>query len=160
MLANNNHNIENTKKNDPNNNTDETDKKDTLLEIDLDGLKIMNNFPVLNFGISKVNDSLKCRTHSQDDGVCLSLSHCPTLIFNIDNFRKSICFANPVTPGVCCPKNLIIYNYTNTNTNTNVNSNIQFNGNNIQPSNTNLPSENYKNDIIDVNGKFTVISKL
>ena len=44
-----------------------------------------------------------CTTPSGNSGKCLDLSGCPSLLFDLSNLRKSLCFKALFVPGVCCP---------------------------------------------------------
>lgn len=44
-----------------------------------------------------------CTTPIGNPGKCLDLSGCPSLLFDLSNLRKSLCFKSLFVPGVCCP---------------------------------------------------------
>lgn len=45
-----------------------------------------------------------CTTPEGGRGQCRDLANCPTLLLQLENLRKSICFQSLFVPGVCCPE--------------------------------------------------------
>ena len=78
-----------------------THLNDQMPNIKLNSGRIVVEFPDRK---DEEKDPKYCSTPSGEDGKCQDLSHCPQLLLNLENLRKSICFQSIFVPGLCCPR--------------------------------------------------------